>query len=313
MMPASESMQTFKTIQDYCQAINIPAPKHPSFDIRRFEDNMRSVVSAMPPFRHEFYAIALKIEGGGKAISGHHTDFPENSTVFFNSPFQILSWEIVPDWEGYYIMFTQDFVAQSYMANRLLDDFPFLKIDKAIPFEIKRANIPPLLSVYKNIFEEYDSEAADKFQLIESYTLLLLQWVKRLASRRANAQEVHQEIRKADLKLLSRFQALIEMCFQPEHSIRQPINLHSPKHYAQQLNIHPNHLNAIVKSITGHTAKQHIHKHLIQLAKTQLRQSTLSIKEIAYSLYFESPNNFSSFFKKHTQQSPKAYRNHLNL
>ena len=98
-------MHHFKTISSYCQAINIPEPKHPHFDIRSFEENMPIVVHVMEPFRHEFYAIAIKSQGKGVAYTGHHKKFPKGSTIFFNSPFQILSWDIVPDWEGYYIMY----------------------------------------------------------------------------------------------------------------------------------------------------------------------------------------------------------------
>ncbi|MEC3908130.1 hypothetical protein VOI54_13955 [Tamlana sp. 2201CG12-4] len=90
-------MKHFKTIAEYCRTIGIPGSKQPFFDIRRFEENMPTVVSKMPPFKHEFYAIAIKVEDSGKAITGHQPTFPEGATVFFNTPFQILSWDILPD------------------------------------------------------------------------------------------------------------------------------------------------------------------------------------------------------------------------
>ncbi|WP_344930520.1 hypothetical protein [Aquimarina addita] len=51
--------------------------------IRSFQENMPTVVHKMPAFRHAFYAIALKINGDGKALSGHYSEFPEGSVVFF--------------------------------------------------------------------------------------------------------------------------------------------------------------------------------------------------------------------------------------
>ena len=77
--------------------------------------------------------------------------------------------------------------------------------------------------------------------------------------------------------------------------------------------MHPNHLNAVVKGITGQTALQFIHQHILQLAKAQLVQTHLSIKEIAYNLYFAAPNNFNNFFKKHTNQTPLRYRKAANI
>lgn len=301
-------MQHFKTITEYCKAIGISAPKHPHFDIRSFEENMKQVVANMPPFRHEFYSIAIKADGGGKAITGHHTDFPEGVTIFFNSPFQILSWDIVPDWSGYYILISQDFLASSHLFEHLLEDFPFLKIDESIPFEISQDDLPNILNIYDHIVAEYQSDHDDKFGFIQSYVLLLLNQVKRLFSKQVDEQKAKEQFRSADLKLLSRFQKLIKTSYYPDAQLETFANLHSPSYYAQVLSIHPNHLNAVVKSITGQTALNHIHNHILKLAKAELVQTNNSVKEIAYSLHFESPNNFSSFFKKHTKTTPLSYR-----
>ncbi|MCL3780675.1 AraC family transcriptional regulator [Prolixibacteraceae bacterium JC049] len=301
-------MQHFKTITEYCKAIGISPPRHPHFDIRRFKDNMGKVVDNMSPFRHEFYSIAIKADGEGKAITGHHTDFPEGVTIFFNSPFQILSWDILPNWSGYYIMISQDFLASSHLFEHLLDDFPFLKIDESIPFEIEKNELPDILSIYGHIQQEYLSDNPDKFGFIQAYLLVLLNQVKRLFNKQVDLQQAKAQFRTADLKLLSRFQKLIKTSFYPDAQLETFANLHSPSYYAQLLSIHPNHLNAVVKSITGLTALNHIHNHILKLAKAELAQTNASVKEIAYALHFESPNNFSSFFKKNCGVTPLTYR-----
>ena len=301
-------MKNFKTIKEYCQAIHIATPKYDHFDIRSFSENMSTVVHQMPPFRHTFYAIAIKLEGRGKAITGHHTHFPKGTIVFFNSPFQILSWDIAPDWEGYYLMFSQDFIAKSSLLQSLLEMFPFLKIDKAMPFEVGKDEVEILLDIYEKIYELYHSSFADKFTFIENYTLLLLNFIKRYFNQQVNQNDAQQAIRSADIKLTSRYNSLIETQFRLDVNLENPKLLHSTRYYAEFLNIHPNHLNAVVKTITGQTALQLIHQHILQLAKSQLAQTSLSVKEIAYNLHFDSPNNFSSFFKKNTHQTPIAYR-----
>lgn len=301
-------MQHFKTITEYCKAIGISAPKHPHFDIRSFEENMGKVAAQMPPFRHEFYSIAIKADGGGKAITGYHKDFPEGVTIFFNSPFQILSWDIVPDWSGYYLMLSPDFLASSYHFDKLLDDYPFLKIDESIPFEIDSEQLPDVMHIYKKIKQEYLSENADKFSFIQVYVLELLNYIKRLFNKNVASEIADARIRSADLKLLSRFQKLVKVSFYPDAKLETFANLHSPAYYARQLSIHPNHLNAVVKAITGKTALNHIHHHIIKLAKAELVQTENSVKEIAYSLHFDSPNNFSALFKKNTGVTPLSYR-----
>ena len=64
------TMLYLKTLEEYCQAINISPPKNRYFDIRTFEENMPTVKAQMPAFRHEFYAIALKKDGSGQAVVG---------------------------------------------------------------------------------------------------------------------------------------------------------------------------------------------------------------------------------------------------
>ena len=306
-------MKYFATLSNYCEAINIPPPRYPQFDIRSFAENMSSVVDQMPAFRHAFYAIALKVDGTGKAVSGHHADFPDGPVIFFNSPFQIISWDIAPDWEGYYLMFTQDFIAQSAYFSELLDNFPFLKLDKAIPFTVGEAEVNILLGIYEEIYKAYHSTDADKFAFIETYTLLLLNYVKRFFQQQLSQSDAQQALRSADIKLASRYKSLIETQFRPDAVLDNPKLLHSTSYYAEVLHVHPNHLNAVVKGISGQTALQFIHQHILQLAKSQLLQTSLSIKEIAFKLHFDSPNNFSSFFKKHTQQTPGAYRKSVIL
>lgn len=306
-------MLHFKSIEEYYKAIGLSMPKYPQFDIRTFDENMGTVNTFMPPFRHEMYFIAIKVEGGGKTLLGDNIDFPSGVTIYFNSPFQIQSWDHTPDWSGYYVLFSQDFISSSHHFDRLLDDYPFLKIDESAPFEIEKDQITKILDIYTNIKEEYLSDHEDKFSFIEIYILQLLNQIKRLFNQRVEANSTTEKIRKADLTLLSNFQELVKTSFYPNAQVEATANLHSPSYYASILGIHPNHLNAVVKSITGQTALFLIHNHILKLAKATLSQTNDSAKEIAYSLYFDSPSHFGSFFKKHTGMSPLAYRKAANL
>jgi len=306
-------MRHFKTISEYCQGIRVRQPKHPHFDIRSFEENMKTVHQQMPPFRHEFFAIAIKADGDGKAVSGAFTDFPDGTTIFFNTPFQVLSWDILPNWKGYYLIFSQDFIAQSKVLSDMLQLFPFLKIDRSIPFSIPIMDLQKILSIYENIWREYNGSQRDKFQLIEAQVFLLLTYIRRFFEQQVDAESAQKILKSADLKLLARYQTLIETSFYPETKIEAYANLHATTYYAQKLSIHPNHLNAVVKSVSGITALNHIHNHLLSLAKSYLAQTDWPVKEIAYTLHFDSPNNFSTFFKRMAGLTPIEYRKQANL
>ena len=161
----------------------------------------------------------------------------------------------------------------------------------------------------KNTFEllltEYTSYHADKFKFIESYVNLILLTIKRFSADAMPARAASEQNRHADVKLVARYQSLIETRLS-QAEIRP--EYFGPSYYADQLHVHPNHLNAITKRLTGHTAKQVIQEKVALLAKSLLAQSDLSIKEIAYRLGYDEATHFSSFFKKATSLTPQQYR-----
>jgi AraC family transcriptional regulator, transcriptional activator of pobA len=85
--------------------------------------------------------------------------------------------------------------------------------------------------------------------------------------------------------------------------------IHQVSAYARMMNISPKYLNQVVKQILGVTAKYVIQEQLIIRARSDLKFTNHSIKEIAFALGFADPFHFSSFFKEFTGCPPSQYRN----
>lgn len=236
-------MKQITTIPDYCKEINISPPKHLFFDIRSFEDNMKTVNAKQAPFRHEFYAIALRHEGSNKEVSGK----PLNESLFFNSPYQIITWDILLDWKGWYIIFDHKFISMNPAWNNFIINYPFFRVDKYIAFDLPKGIRSVANTYFQKIFAEYHSSNRDKFLLIQAYTQLLLLLTKRFFEKLNIHETAEVNNRTADILLVSRFQTMIETLSQKEESNAK---VRHPSFYAEQLNIHPNHLNAVVKQIT---------------------------------------------------------------
>lgn len=294
-------MKTVTTIADYCKEINIPPPRHSFFDVRKFEDNMKTVNPKQRPFRHEFYSIALRHFGSNKEISGHLLQ----SNLFFNSPYQIITWDILPDWQGYYIIFDKDFIVSNPAWQNFIIDFPFFRLDKYTPFDLPEKDKLFADCIFNKIFEEYHSDNTDKFLFIQTYTQLLLHLTRRYFIRLDTNSGNTKENRTADVHLVARFQSLVETMFSSENAEAE---VRQPSYYADKLNVHPNHLNAIVKHVSGKTASQIIQQHLLNSAKSLLMQTTWSVKEIAYRMHFREPTHFSAFFRKNTGITPQQFR-----
>lgn len=303
-----EQVIHFSTLQEYCKGINISPPLEDDFDLRSFRDNMKTVHQQMPRFKHEFYAIALKLDGGGYAQTGTFSTKDLKATVFFNSPYQILQWDIAPDWDGYYIIFTEEFVTKRNPAKRITEKFPFLLIDNTVPIVLASEEIQQFEQSFDYMLGEIKNRNRNSAEIIYHHILILLYKVERLFAEKVPSESLTYNQRNQDLQIVSRFKMLVETSFFPDDENKGSGLSHQVQHYAEKLHIHPNHLNAIVKRITGYPASEIITQHMVSLAKTLLREKDKSIKEIAYQLQYNYPNHFANFFKKQTGITPTDFR-----
>lgn len=301
------TMNHFSTLKEYCAGINIPPPKWDDFDLRSFEENMKTVHRKMPPFKHEFYAIAVKIGGGGFASTGNYTTKDLKATVFFNSPYQIISWDIVPDWSGFYIIFSEGFYKRTLSPRRIIEDFPFLLIDNTVPMDVTAEEAELYTKLFSDMLFEFQLDESNSKDIIANYLNIVLHKVDRLYKRTKTDIKITQDQRAQDLNMVSRFKTLLELSFHPGKKY-EGSNPHQVQFYADKLNINANHFNSIVKRITGTSASDHIYQHILSLAKSKLLNTVKSVKEIAFELYYTYPNHFGKFIKRHLNMTPSQFR-----
>lgn len=84
---------------------------------------------------------------------------------------------------------------------------------------------------------------------------------------------------------------------------------HHVAEYAEAMRITMPHLCSTIKSVSQRTAGDLIDDAILMDAKSQLKITNLSIKEISAALGFSNVAFFNRFFKAHTGLTPKAYRN----
>jgi AraC family transcriptional activator of pobA len=110
----------------------------------------------------------------------------------------------------------------------------------------------------------------------------------------------------ASQRIAAAFLNLLERQFPLDES--HPIRLRYASQYANQLNIHVNHLNGAIKKTMNRTTTQVISERILGEAKILLRRRNLSVTDIAYVLGFTEVTHFNNFFKKHMQLSPTKFR-----
>lgn len=100
-------------------------------------------------------------------------------------------------------------------------------------------------------------------------------------------------------ELFNRFMMLLER----DYKISRDVN-----YYAAQMNISSKYLTNIVSLVTGHTPKTIIDQYVILQLKMHLKQTTQSIKEMAWEFHFADVSFFCRYFKKHTGLTPQQIR-----
>jgi AraC family transcriptional regulator, transcriptional activator of pobA len=120
------------------------------------------------------------------------------------------------------------------------------------------------------------------------------------------------EFNKQDIAASKRitflFLELLERQF-PVNESEASLQLRSASDFAAQLSVHVNHLNRAIKRTTGKTTSKIIAARILEEAKILLKNRSLNVSEIAYSLGFTKASHFNNFFKKHVQVSPLKFRN----
>lgn len=78
--------------------------------------------------------------------------------------------------------------------------------------------------------------------------------------------------------------------------------------YAKQIGVSPDTLSAILKRTRGRTAGSILTSLLVREAKICLRNSSLSVQQVAEMLGFSDQSAFGKFFKRECGVSPAQYR-----
>ena len=123
-----------------------------------------------------------------------------------------------------------------------------------------------------------------------------LWYVDQLWSRQ---EQYYREHQSREQRLFTDFIQLVSE-FAPKH--------HTIDFYAERLNRTPRYLSAIVKQVSGKSAKQWIDDALVTRIKIDLKHTDKSVARICDDMSFPNPSFLTKFFKRMTGQTPSQFR-----
>ena len=298
----------FKTITEYHRILGLPKPQYPLISLIDISTFTPPAMEGPINVVFDFYSISLKRDQNAKFKYGHQSiDFDEG-VLFFMSPGQILGLELdetpTKTPSGWMILIHPDFLWNTPLAKSIKKfDFFNYSVNEALFLSDKEE--ATINSIVKNIEQEYMSNI-DKFSqdIIISQLEVLLNYSERFYQRQFITRKI------VNHKTLERLEEILTTYFDSELLAQK--GLPSVAYISDALNVSPNYLSGLLKTLTGQSTQQHIHDKLIEKAKEKLSSTQLSISEIAYQLGFEHSQSFSKLFKSKTQLSPLEFRASFN-
>ena len=302
------SILHIKSITEYHRLMELPKPQHPLVSVINFEDIKPTNRATVSSITYGFYSIALKQVFNGKMKYGQQEyDFDEGVLAFI-APNQILRIDVEQGRQyshtGWLLIFHPDFLWNTPLANKIKQyDYFGYELTEALHLSDKEETM--LTGIMQNINQEYNSNI-DKFSqdVIISQLELLLTYSERFYQRQFITRK------KSNHTILEQFENLLNDYFKREDLTT--IGLPTVKSISSSLNLSPNYLSRLLKTLTGKSTQEFIHEKLIQLAKEKLSTTELSVNEIAYGLGFEHPQSFGKLFKKKTELTPLEFRKAFN-
>lgn len=296
----------FHTINEFLAAAGFAGRTHdPNFYAVRLEDTYPHVRPVMPPFRKDFYLVALAESPAAQSVFTIDGQAFTDLTYYlvFQSPGHVLSWQREPGLRGYLLYFREE--AFSFFRATLAEEFPFFDLLHTNFFRLDATQFAHLQPDFAGVLAEHLAAESDLGRpyaaAICSARLLALLYRCRGVYDALQESSQHQS---AGARLTQRFVLALANHF---------LNRRTVEEYADLLAVTPNHLNDTVKRLTGRTAYRHITDKLLQEARTLIRHTPADLTEIAYQLNFSGPAHFSKFFKKHTGLTPGEFRRGATL
>lgn len=296
------ALESFATVNYKVPFLNV---QHYPLDANYFSiENRESypVVDYISPNRRQFFKIFHMTAGTGILTVGLHQYILGPGDIAFLHPDEIMSWQTTSVETGGHFCLIHPKYLERDADNilQLLRNYPYFKAAKAV-IQLSEKQSVTVNQHFDSIVEEERSANDDKKQAI----LLHLQMILLEAQRAGKTLAVVAV--PESYRYIHEFLSLLESSFQV-HGPDDYIKLKTAAEFAEQLNVHPNYLNSLVKEHTGKTLREHIQERLMYEAKALLIQTDWDISNISNGLGFSGHAAFTSFFKKKENISPSTFR-----
>ncbi len=281
-------------------------PTSPHFELMRLEDIPTQIQEgASSSFRLNAFVIGF-VTGGSfnLSISNEVYEMKENS-IYFTSPWHIRQYSNIRDWKGYILFFTPDYIFQYPQGEFIFREFRFFHTENGLLLHPDDAVMEKLRIKFEDMHRLLHSGYADRMKMLFHHINLFLYECKAAFSTVNNSPVNGRDT------TLNNFWQTINHYFM-ELNRGQMDKALSLKYVANKMHLHPTYLSNLLKQQTGKTAAQLVRERLILEAQSLLKNTDMTVAEVAYYLHFKDNSNFAKFFRHQVGMSPSDYRDKAN-
>lgn len=263
-----------------------------SFSISRFD---KFIVETDFSNRLTYHRILLVESGAGILIIDDNPYEIKSHEVFLISKGQIYKFENSSIISGYIISFGDCFWERTPKSASNCKSVLFNNATANQRLQLNNSEMSELSFLFNVLLNEYKTpQYINQMDALASYLKIIM---IKLANVRTTEETTFDS---QDYLLYRKFLEILSTEYR---------NYHAVNSYAEMLNITARKLSETCKRCSGIGAKEIINGQIVAEAKRFLQFSSNTVKEIAYELSFNTPEQFSHFFKKNTSMSPADYRN----
>lgn len=272
------------------------------WNIRVFNREENACRNYLSPNRRDFYKILFITKGIGLFSLGTRTYYIDEPMVLFIHPNEIISWKnLSEESSGYYVLFKKRYIDAHPILKSAMDNYKlFTDTAKSVIYVQKRAE-----DTINGLFLKMQQEEIIGGMLAEDAMMAYIQLI--MIESMKGADFPTPDAANEEFRHIHDFFRLLESQT-ADINYNNPVKMRTAKEFADNLSLHPNHLNVLLKKHTGQNVSTHIKNRLLEESKALLIQTDWTLQEIGYCIGFADQPNFSQFFKKNTGITPNEFR-----
>lgn len=266
-------------------------------EILAFEGRINPKDVGTDPLRIDALMMMLFTEGSGKiSVDLKEYEVGVDSMMILNPHNYISIRDCTPDVSGKVLFISHKAVEN--ILPKLTDLLPVIVYNRNMPVRRLDADEVEWMSgIFRLIRSKLEGKPT-KFMMPKLYGILQAALYE-IMDLNIAGQANDKTMRSRKEELMAKFiLAVMEDCTRHR----------KVEYYADRLCITPKHLSAVVKEISGMTAGKLIDNYVVLEAKMLLKNTDLTIQEIAARLNFPNQSFFGKYFKHSTGLSPSEFR-----